>query len=62
MFAPGTIDEEVSTWSDWAFIFKKYIALIDPHYLAKFTWAEQHDGVMRDDEYTPGSDKGRRAV
>ena len=61
-FAPGTLDEEVSSWQDWAFIFKNYIGFMDPNYLAEFTWAENHTGPIREDEYEQGSDKGRRAV
>ena len=62
MFSPGTIDEEVSTWSDWALIFKNYIAFMDPRYLEDFVWSEQRDGPIREGEYEVGSDKGRRAV
>ena len=62
VFAPGTLDEEVSSWQDWAFIFKNYIGFIDPNYLSEFSWAETHDGPIREDEYISGSEKGRRAV
>ena len=62
VFSPGTLDEEVSSWQDWAFIFKKYIGSMDPNYLSEFGWAENHDGPIREDEYVSGSDKGRRAV
>ena len=31
VFAPGTLDEEVSSWQDWAFIFKNYIGFMDPN-------------------------------
>ena len=50
MFAPGTLDEEVSSWQDWAFIFKE------------FSWAEAQHGPIKESEYALGSDKGRRAV
>ena len=62
VFAPGTLDEEVSSWQDWAFIFKNYIGFMDPNYLSEFGWAETHDGPIREDEYTAGSETGRRAV
>ena len=62
VFAPGTLDEEVSSWQDWAFIFKNYIGFMDPNYLAEFSWAETHTGPISEDEYTAGSEKGRRAV
>ena len=51
VFAPGTLDEEVSSWQDWAFIFKNYIGFMDPNYLSEFSWAETHDGPIREDEY-----------
>ena len=59
VFAPGTLDEEVSSW---AFIFKNYIGFMDPNYLAEFNWAETHDGPIKEEEYTTGSEIGRRAV
>ena len=62
VFAPGTLDEEVSAWQDWAFIFKNYIGFMDPNYLSEFSWAETHTGPITEDEYTAGSEKGRRAV
>ena len=62
VFAPGTLDEEVSAWQDWAFIFKNYIGFMDPNYLSEFTWAETHDGPIKESEYVSGSDQGRRAV
>ena len=46
VFAPGTLDEEVSSWQDWAFIFKNYIGFMDPNYLSEFSWAETHDGPL----------------
>ena len=60
--APGTLDEEVSSWQDWAFTFKNYIGFMDPNYLSEFSWAETHDGPIREDEYISGSEKGRRAL
>ena len=62
VFAPGTLDEEVSSWADWAFIFKNYIGFMDPNYLAEFSWAKSHDGLIKEEEYTAGSEIGRRAV
>ena len=62
VFAPGTLDEEVSSWQDWAFIFQNYIGFMDPNYLSEFSWAETNDRPVREDEYTSGSEKGRRAV
>ena len=62
VFAPGTLDEEVSSWQDCAFIFKNYIGFMDPNYLSEFSWAETHTGPITEDEYTAGSEKGRRAV
>ena len=62
VFAPGTLDEEVSSWQDWAFIFKNYVGFMDPNYLSEFSWAESHDGPINESEYVSGSDKGRRAV
>ena len=62
VFAPGTLDEEVSAWQDWAFIFKNYVGFMDPNYLSEFSWAEAHDGPIKESEYVSGSDKGRRAV
>ena len=59
VFAPGTLDEEVLAWQDWAFIFKNYIGFMDPNYLSEFTWAETHTGPITEDEYTAGSEKGR---
>ena len=59
---PDVLDEEVSSWQDWAFIFKNYIGFMDPNYLSEFGWAEAHDGPVREDEYTAGSEIGRRAV
>ena len=49
VFAPGRLDEEVSSWPDWAFIFKNYIGLMDPNYLAEFSWAESHDGPIKEE-------------
>ena len=34
----------------------------DPNYLAEFTWAENHAGPIKENEYVAGSEKGRRAV
>ena len=62
VFAPGTLDEEVSSWQDWAFIFKNYVGFMDPNYLSEFSWAESHDGPIKEIEYVSGSDTGRRAV
>ena len=62
MCFPQELDEEVSSWQDWAFIFKNYIGFMDPNYLSEFGWAENHDGPIREDEYVSGSDNGRRAV
>ena len=31
VFAPGTLDEEVSSWQDWAFIFKNCVGFMDPN-------------------------------
>ena len=62
MFAPGTLDEEVSSWQDWAFIFKNYIGFMDPNHRSEFSWAETHAGPIREDEYTAGSEIGRRAL
>ena len=62
VFAPGTLDEEASAWQDWAFVFKNYIGFMDPNYLSEFSWAETHTGPITEDEYTAGSEKGRRAV
>ena len=62
VFAPGTLDEEVSSWQDWAFIFKNYVGFMDPNYLSEFSWAESHDGPIKESEYVSGSDTGRRAV
>ena len=57
VFAPGTLDEEVSSWQDWAFIFKNYIGFMDPNYLSEFSWAETHTGPITEDEYTAGSER-----
>ena len=62
VFAPGTLDEEVSSRQDWAFIFKNYIGFMDPNHLSEFSWAETHTGPITEDEYTAGSENGRRAV
>ena len=62
VFAPGTLDEEVSSWQDWAFIFKNYIGCMDPSYLSELSSAETHAGPIREDEYTAGSEIGRRAA
>ena len=62
VFAPGTLDEEVSSWQDWTFIFKNYVGFMDPNYLSEFSWAESHDGPIKESEYVSGSDTGRRAV
>ena len=62
VFARGTLEEEVSSWQDWAFIFKNYIGFMDPNYLSEFSWAEAHTGPITEDEYIAGSEKGRRAV
>ena len=35
---------------------------MDPNYLSEFSWAETHDGPIREVEYISGSEKGRRAV
>ena len=50
MFAPGTLDEEVFLWQDWAFIFKNYVGFMDPNYLSEFSWAESHDGPIKESE------------
>ena len=62
VFSPGTLDEQVLSWSEWSFIFKNYIGFMDPNYLSEFSWAENHSGLIAEDEYTAGSEKGRRAV
>ena len=51
VFAPGTLDEEVSSWQDWAFIFKNYTGFMDPNYLSEFSWAETRAGPITEDEY-----------
>ena len=38
VFAPGTLDEEVSSWQDWAFIFKNYIGFMDRSYSLVLTF------------------------
>ena len=60
----GALDEEVSSWQDWAFIFKNYIGFMDPNYLSEFSWAETHTGPITEDEYTAGSERptGREAL
>ena len=63
VFAPGTLDEEVSAWQDWTFIFKNYIGFMDPNYLSEFSWAETHTGPITEDEYTAGErPTGREAL
>ena len=63
LFSPGTLEEEVSLWSDWSFVFKNYLAFMDPGFLDEFKWAEQHIGVIDQDEYnTRDLDSGKRAV
>ena len=54
VFVSGTLDEEVSSWQDWAFIFQNYIGFMDPNYLSKFSWTETHTGPITEDEYTAG--------
>ena len=47
-FSPATIEEEVSQWSDWAFTFKNFLALMDQAFLVDFKSAEDQKAEISD--------------
>ena len=47
-FSSATIEEEVSQWSDWAFTFKNFLALMDQAFLVDFKSAEDQKAEISD--------------
>ena len=33
VWSPGTVDEEQSTWPEWSFLFKSYLAFIEEEFM-----------------------------
>ena len=48
-FSPATIEEEVSQWSDWAFTFKNFLALMDQAFLGDLKSAEDQKAEISSD-------------
>ena len=63
IFSPENLEEEVSVWSDWSFVFKNYLAFMDPGFLDEFKWAEEHRAeIDQDESKTRDQESGKRAV
>ena len=45
-FNPATLEEEVSQWSDWAFTFKNFLALMDQDFLEDLQKAEDETAEL----------------
>eukprot|EP00439_Symbiodinium_sp_Y106_P064923 s4869_g10.t1 len=48
-FSPATIEEEVSQWSDWAFMFKNFLAFMDQAFLVDLKSAEDQKAEISND-------------
>ena len=60
LFAPKTLEEEVSQWPDWSFSFRVYLGFIDPMYAAELRRTETATVPINSSGYS--ADEAARSV
>ena len=60
--SPGTLEEEVSQWSDWSFTFKNFLTFLDANDLDELTSAETETTPIDDVWYGGNDDRKRRGI